>query len=188
MDKSKWPKMVLSAEHDSQDLEGMGDLTQEDNIISKKDAHMPTNVEFSSSNIQFDEEDFMDHLSDQSKLSDMENDYQGWQSPKSRKSKKKKRKQVVVATRTSSRVPRDGIPIANKTINRAKAKNNTTGSASSQNPFTALNNADTASLKEVILDIDIEVENVEEQIDIFRVEELARAAIAEANYKAYLEK
>jgi hypothetical protein len=35
--------------------------------------------------------------------------------------------------------------------------------------------------------LDIEVENVEEQIDIFRVEELARAAIAEANYAAYLE-
>jgi hypothetical protein len=83
-------------------------------------------------------------------------------------------------------VPRDGIPIATKATNRAKAKNNTTSSASSQNPFTALNNVDTASLKEVILDIDIEVENVEEQIDIFRVEELARAAIAEENYKAYL--
>jgi hypothetical protein len=32
------------------------------------------------------------------------------------------------------------------------------------------------------------VENVEEQVDIFRVEELARAAIAEANYKVNLEK
>lgn len=60
--------------HDLQDMEGLGDLTQEDNIISKKDAHMPTKVEFSSPNIQFDEEDFMDHLFDQSKLSDMEND------------------------------------------------------------------------------------------------------------------
>jgi hypothetical protein len=132
--------------------------------------------------IQIDEEDVMDHLSKQSKLSDMEQECQGWQSPKSRKSKKKKRKQVVVATRTSSRVPRDGIPIATKAMNRAAA--NKTGTASSKNPFTVLNNADATSLKEVILDLDIEVENVEEQIDIFKVEELARAAIAEANYKA----
>jgi hypothetical protein len=138
--------------------------------------------------LQLDEEDFMDYLSDQSKKSDMENVCQGWQSPKARKSKKKKRKQVVVATRTSSRVPRDGIPIATKAINRAKAKDNTTGIVSSQNPFTVLNDTATASLKEVILDLDIEVENVEEQIDIFRVEKLARATIAEANYAAYLEK
>lgn len=85
-------------------------------------------------------------------------------------------------------VPTDGIPIATKAINRAKAKNNITGIVSSQNPFTVLNNTDTASLKEVILDLDIEVENVKEQVDIFRVEELARAAIAEANYKVNLEK
>jgi hypothetical protein len=51
-----------------------------------------------------------------------------------------------------------------------------------------LNDTATASLKEVILDFDIEVENVEEQIDIFRVEKLARATIAEAKYAAYLEK
>jgi hypothetical protein len=138
--------------------------------------------------LQLDEEDFMDYLSDQSKKSDMENVCQGWQSPKTRKSKKKKRKQVVVATRTSSRVPRDGIPIATKAINKAKAKDNTTCIISSQNPFTVLNDTATASLKEVILDLDIEVENVEEQIDIFRVEKLARATIAEANYAAYLEK
>jgi hypothetical protein len=136
--------------------------------------------------LQLDEEDFMDYLSDQSKKLDMENVCQGWQSPKTRKYKKKS-KQVVVATRTSSRVPRDGIPIATKAINRAKAKGNTTSIVSSQNPFTVLNDTATTSLKEVILDLDIEVENVEEQIDIFRVEELARAAIAEANYAAYLE-
>jgi hypothetical protein len=95
---------------------------------------------------------------------------------------------VVVATRTSSRVPRDGIPIATKAINKAKAKDNTTCIVSSQNSFIVLNDTATASLKEVILDLDIEVENVEEQIDIFRVEELTRATIVEANYAAYLEK
>jgi hypothetical protein len=40
----------------------------------------------------------------------------------------------------------------------------------------------------VIADLDLEVENIDDQIDIFRTEELARAAIAEANYKCFLEK
>ena len=82
----------------------------------------------------------------------------------------------MVATRTSSRVPRDGIPIATKAANRAKAKNTITGTITTTNPFTVLNNASTAFLEKVIIDLDIEVENVEEQIDIFRAEELARAA------------
>lgn len=94
----------------------------------------------------------------------------------------------MVASRTSSRVPRDGIPIATKAANRAKAKNTITGNTTTSNPFTILNNVPTASLEKVILDLDIEVENVEEQIDIFRTEELARAAIAEASYKVFLEK
>jgi len=137
---------------------------------------------------QLEEEDFMDYISDQSKNLDMENDCQGWQSPKSKKSKKKNMRQLMVATRTSSRVPRDGIPIATKAANRAKAKNTITGTITTTNPFTVLNNASTAFLEKVIIDLDIEVENVEEQIDIFRAEELARAAIAKANYEAFLEK
>lgn len=43
-------------------------------------------------------------------------------------------------------------------------------------------------LHDVIADLDLEVDNIDEQIDIFRTEELARAAIAEANYKCFLEK
>jgi len=42
-----------------------------------------------NSDKQLEEEDFMDYISDQSKNLDMENDCQGWQSPKSKKSKKK---------------------------------------------------------------------------------------------------
>jgi type IV secretory pathway VirB4 component len=36
--------------------------------------------------------------------------------------------------------------------------------------------------------LDIEVENVDEQIEVFRAEEIARAAIAQANYKIFLKK
>lgn len=108
---------------------------------------------------------------------------------KSKRSKKKKsRKQVIVASRTSNRVPRDGIPIATKAANRAKNRNITTGTVSNGNPFTVLNSTATANLKKVVLDLDLDIGDVEEQIDIFRVEELARAAIAEANYQAFLDK
>jgi hypothetical protein len=39
-----------------------------------------------------------------------------------------------------------------------------------------------------MVDLDLEVDNFEEQIDVFRIEELARAAIAEDNYRSYLDK
>jgi hypothetical protein len=68
------------------------------------------------------EEDVMDTLSDHSKVSDREYESQGWQSPKTKRSKKKNKKKVVVAIRTSSRIARDGIPVAQKAEIRAKAK------------------------------------------------------------------
>ena len=71
---------------------------------------------------------------------------------------------------------------------RAAARNTFSGTSTNSNPFTILNNTSNACLEKVILDLDIEIENVEEQIDIFKVEELARAAIAEANYKAFLDR
>jgi hypothetical protein len=137
---------------------------------------------------QLDEEDFMNFISDQSKSSNMENDCQGWQSPKTRKTKKKNKKHIVVATRTSTRVPRDGIHVAVKATNRAIAKNTITSTTSNPNPFNVLNNTSNDHLEKVILDLDIEVEDIDGQIDVFRTEELARAAIAEANYKVFLEK
>lgn len=45
----------------------------------------------------------------------------------------------MVATRTSRRVPGDGIPIATKAANRAKAKNTITGTVTTTNRFTILN-------------------------------------------------
>jgi hypothetical protein len=57
----------------------------------------------------------------------------------------------------------------------------------SHNPFTVLNNTPNAVLQSVISDLDIEVANEDAQLDVFKLEELARAAIVEANYQKYLE-
>lgn len=54
-----------------------------------------------------------------------------------------------------------------------------------QNPFTVLNNTSNSSLHVVI--IDLEVDNIDEQLDVFKLEELARAAVVEANYKHFIE-
>lgn len=93
---------------------------------------------------------------------------------------------VVVASRTSSRIPRDGIPIAKKASKRAMEKNNIL-SISLQNPLTVLNNTPNAALHSIISDLDIDIDNIDEQLDVFKLEELARAVIVEANYKIYLE-
>lgn len=136
-----------------------------------------------------DEEDLMDNVSIQSLDTDVGEGLSGWQATKSKKSKKKVKKNIVVATRTSSRVPRDGVPIAEKAAQRVKAWNEPVGiSCSSQNLFTVLNNAPTPELCAVIQDLRIEGDEIVEQVNIFRVEELARAAITEANYKQFLEK
>lgn len=65
---------------------------------------------------------------------------------------------------------------------------NVTGDTPPPNPFTILNNAPTIELRDVISDLDLVMNNIDEHIDIFRTEEIARAAIAEALYKAFLEK
>jgi len=93
-----------------------------------------------------------------------------------------------MATRTSQRIARDGIPIAAKATSRAIAKNTISGTDITSNPFTILNNTPSDMLQKVMRDLNIVVEDVEEQIGVFRAEELARAALAEANYKVFLEK
>jgi hypothetical protein len=134
------------------------------------------------------EEDIMDSMSNLSRDSDWDEALQGWQSPKSKKKKKKKTRQVVVATRASQRIPKDGIPVAEKASMRATAKNNISGITISPNPFTILDNTPSVVLQHVLSDLNIVVEDVEDQIGAFRAEEMARAALAEANYKVYLVK
>ena len=77
---------------------------------------------------------------------------QGWEKPPSRKKKLKPTKpKVTIATRASSRIPRDGIPIADKAMKRARERDELTG-----NSFTILNNTSNDSLKEIALDLDID--------------------------------
>ena len=90
------------------------------------------------------------------------------------------------ATRTSARVPRDGIPIATKAINRAIARNDISGT--DQNSFTVLSSIPNPFLYAVMVDLDLVTENPEEQLDAFKSEEMARAKIVEANYRNFLEK
>jgi hypothetical protein len=47
MDRNKWPKLIFSTEHDSQEQEGPGELTQEDNVINEKDIRGSANARFS---------------------------------------------------------------------------------------------------------------------------------------------
>lgn len=93
-----------------------------------------------------------------------------------------------MATRTSDRIPRDGVPIVEKATARAAAKNNISGMQHSSNPFTILNSTPTIVLQSVMNDLNIVMEDAETQIDAFKVEELVRTAIVEANYKAFLDK
>jgi hypothetical protein len=132
-------------------------------------------------------EDMMDSLSALSKESEIDEELQEWQSLRPRKMKKKLSKQVVVATRTSKRLLKDGIPIAEKAAARAIAKNTILGNSSS-NPFTVLGNTPTNVLKNVPNDLNIVVNDARERIGVFRAEEHARAALTEANYKVFLDK
>lgn len=97
-------------------------------------------------------EDLMDNISIQSKESDLDEESQGWQTSKRKRAKKTKKKQVVMATRTSTRIPRDGISIAEKATNRSMAKDNLSGTAS-HNHFTIFNNTSTSILQSVMIDL-----------------------------------
>lgn len=95
----------------------------------------------------------MDGFSDGVYILEATEEEQGWQEQPSRKSKKKKKNPVVVASRASKRIPRDGVSIAEKASVRAIAKNNTSGMT---NPFTVLNSATPSLLQSIIADMNIE--------------------------------
>ena len=109
---------------------------------------------------------------------------QGWEKPPSRKKKLKSTKpKVTVATRASSRIPRDGIPVVEKAMKRAQERDELTG-----NPFTILNNASNDDLRKIALDLDINADFLDENLNAMKAEELVRADLAQANYKTYLSK
>lgn len=176
MDRNRWPKLNLCIDQDPQDQGGLRELTQEEHLTIGVESHGKVMTSFTTSQLGIgvspsekgvlrdkgsacdtESEDFMitesqvldkevlEHLSNMSKNSDMGREGQGWKSPKTKKKKKSKRK-VVVATRTSSRVPRDGVPVATKATNRAAARNNITGNSNFSNPFTLLKNKPSSSL------------------------------------------
>lgn len=204
MGTNKWPKLTLPSEKEN--MVGGGGwrgptevLTQEDSLVNSSKIIANSNVEvmecaltsdkLNSPTLMEHEEDLMDNFSIQSLDSDIGEGISGWRVPKSKKARKKARRNIVVATRTSSRMPRDGLPIAEKAAQRVKAWNESSGISSiSQSPFTILNNTHTPELSSVIHDLSIGEEEVVEQVDIFKIEELARASIAKANYKQFLEK
>jgi hypothetical protein len=85
------------------------------------------------------------------------------------------------------KVPRDGIPILEKVTKRALEKDITQGTSSS-NTFTILNQERNETLASVMKDIGIELDDYDDQINVFKEEEKLRAAIAETNYKTHVEK
>lgn len=196
MDKKKWPILSLPEEVALEGSSQEESLTQDCMVNQSSSLGSKTRGCVSLGDPEeellhhYEAEDIMDTFSDWSKGSDKEEGDKEWQSPKlSKKKRKKKAKQVVVATRTSSRIPRDGRSITEKATSRVMAKNTITGITQKHaNPFTVLNNADDAVLSQILGDLNVEVTNVGEQIGVFKAEELARAALAEANYKVFLEK
>lgn len=190
MDKSKWPTLILPT-----NVEGTERLTQEDSLVGGDGLDSNTcrkgvrvGETDSSKGRDVDdklvyEEDIMDTLSNLSK-SDLEDEDKGWQPSRPKKIRKKGGKQVMVDTRTSSRVPKDGISIADKAASRAMAKNSLSGIKASSNPFTILNNS-CEVLEAVINDLNIVADDMSEQVSVFKAEEIARAALAEANYKVF---
>jgi hypothetical protein len=95
--------------------------------------------------------------------------------------KKKNARQVVVATRASKRIPRDGVPIAEKATSRAITKNTILGTKNTilgtkktSNSFTVLSDTPSLTLQNVLSDLNVMVDNVEDQIRVFKAEELAR--------------
>lgn len=198
MEKNNWPTLKLPNVDDKLEGDPLGVLSQEESLLLHKEVNERENnlsmffencseQPQSSPSMVGEEEDLMDNISFHSKDSDMEDNGQGWKTSKAKKARRPKKKCVIGATRTSSRIPRDGIPIITKATDRAKARDDFQG-IKSQNPFTILNSVPISALKVVMDDLDIESNDIEEQISAFRAEEIARAAIAEANYKAYLEK
>jgi hypothetical protein len=135
------------------------------------------------------EEDWHGNIMEQVELYHIEEDgEQECEKALSKKGKKKSRRNFpVIATRASSRIARDGIPILEKATKRAREKNQLQGT-SRPNPFLILNNESNENMYTVMKDIGIVLENYDNQIDVFKAEEHVRATIAEANYNKYVDK
>jgi hypothetical protein len=113
---------------------------------------------------------------------------QAWvSSAKKKKGKRKGEGKVVIATRASSRIPKDGRSILEKATQHAAYKDDTSTGTTSSNPFLVLSNLDNEYIHDVTAQLDLDVENIDTQIEVFRAEEKVRATLAEANYRKYLD-
>ncbi|TVU23471.1 hypothetical protein EJB05_25840, partial [Eragrostis curvula] len=129
----------------------------------------------------------------------MDTDDQGWSEVTSQKKKNKgnykEKKGPMVATRQSARIRGLGTgTVEEKATRRAKIKNLEDQGTTSTflKSFAILNCVEDTYLESVANDIGIEFEENSEgelnQISAIKAEELARATLAEAGYKAHLEK
>lgn len=138
--------------------------------------------------INTQETKFMDTMSTQS-IDEVTEEIlqQPWvSSAKKKKDKNKGAMKVVVATRTSSRVPKDGRTVMEKAIQRTQDKNDTSKGMCASNPFLVLNSLDNEYINDVASKLDLTIENIDTQLEVFRAEERVRGALAEAKYKEYL--
>lgn len=111
---------------------------------------------------------------------------QSWVSwVKKTKGKKKGGVKVGIATRASSRIPKDGRSILEKTTQHVVHKDDTS-KGNTSNKFLVLNNLDNEYIHDVAFKLDLCVENIDTQIEVFKAEEKVRAALAKANYREYL--
>lgn len=179
MEKKQWP--VLG------ENKGMnGDIIQEHTKI------LPVSDLVTESDIEglTQEESLMDlGILTSGDERDTEENQQSWVvSGSKKKTKKQKKSKVMIATRVSSRVPMDGRTMMEKAMQRAQDKDVASKGNSSANQFLVLNELDNEHIQNVVSELDLEIDNLDTQIDTFKAEERVRAALAEANYKEYLEK
>lgn len=121
-------------------------------------------------------EDFMEDI-----------EYETWVSKSSKKKQIRNSKGgFSVATRTSNRVPKDGRTVLQKATQLAKERDEFAKGNNDTNQFLVLSNLSNDAIKDVTDCLDINIEHIDDQIDIFKAEEKVRAAIAEANYREYL--
>lgn len=143
----------------------------------------------SDSDVMQSDLDLLDNTSIQSLDEILEDPtQQAWvSSAKKKKGKRKGEGKVVIATRASSRIPKDGRSILEKATQHAAYKDDTSTGTTSSNPFLVLSNLDNEYIHDVTVQLDLDVENIDTQIEVFRAKEKVRAALAEANYRKYLD-
>lgn len=131
---------------------------------------------------------FMEDESVQSLEEFMEDiEYETWVSKSSKKKQTRKAKGgFSVAPRTSNRVPKDGRIVLEKATQLAKERDDFSKGKNAANQFLVLNSLSNDEIKSVADSLDISIENIDDQIEVFKAEERVRAALAEANYREYL--